>query len=164
MQIKPHSITCLATIMKSKHKVVALPMCHTYTNWIWKLEDGFRACFVWGGSGLGKSHWALSHFANPKFVRHMDDLKTFDPEENDGIVFDDMQYHEWSSSVWIFLTDWDLPCTINVKHGAVAIPAHTRKIFCSNPSFEDSYTGKYENYLAVLRRLQIIHVTDKLFA
>lgn len=101
-----------------------------------------------GKSGCGKTQWALSHFEKPLLVSHMDDLLQFS-EENDGIVFDDMDFRHIPRSTNIYLLDYDLPRSIHCRYKPAVIPAHTFKIFTANffPFINDD---------AINRRLQIV--------
>ena len=55
--------------------------------WVWH-EGSDTRLFVYGAAGVGKTTWARQQFANPLHVYGMSDLRWFDPELHDGIVFD----------------------------------------------------------------------------
>lgn len=113
---------------------------------------------------LGKTRWALDQFEFPLLVRHTEDLKLFKPGQHDGLVFDDFCLNSWSAQAVIHLLDWELPSTINVKHGSVTIPAQTRKIFTSNASFAETFPQcEPGTWAAISRRIRIIHVNGPTF-
>lgn len=84
-----------------------------------------------GKAGIGKTQWALCHFENPLFVSHMDDLKNLS-EDNDGIIFDDMDFKHMPRNTQIFLLDQDQDRSIHARYEAALIPANTKKIFTCN--------------------------------
>lgn len=114
-----------------------------------------KAIVIVGPTKLGKTHYALAHFENPLVISHIDDLAKFDNSEHDGIVFDDMSFAHFPRTAQIHLTDWDLPRSINIKHGTATIPANTRKIFTCN-----EYPFSYDD--AIERRVKRIDVIEHL--
>lgn len=75
-----------------------------------------------GGTGLGKTQYALAHFRRPLHVKDNEDWRRFGPG-HDGIVMDDMDFHAWSPLKFLKLLDMETPVTQNVKYGSVRIPA-----------------------------------------
>lgn len=90
---------------------------------------------IWGAPGIGKTQFALAHFTTPLLVSEINDLKGYDPQVHDGIVFDDMDFTDWDVGKQIHLTDWDLKRPIRILYGTVNIPRHTRKIFTTNKRY-----------------------------
>lgn len=90
-----------------------------------------KACLFVGPTLTGKTQFAMAHFKSPLFVRHIDQLKTFGPE-NDGIVFDDMSFKHWPAEAVIHLLDAECPSEINIRYATASIPAGTKKIFTHN--------------------------------
>jgi hypothetical protein len=132
------------------------PFKHNFPDTIWTFHGKItRAAFVWGPSNTGKTQWALGQFTNPLLVRHMDSLKDLTPE-NDGIVFDDMSFKHLPRSTIIFLLDWDEESHIHIRHTTARIPKHTRKVFTSNLTWEDTF-GDYSNDVAITRRFTERH-------
>lgn len=125
-----------------------------------------RSLFLSGGSGIGKTSYAISHFQRPLLVSHIDDLKRL-KEGADGIIFDDMCFKHWPRSSCIHLLDLEHPRTINVKYGTVTIPAKMRRIFTSNESFENTFNGTGNDgscqYAALYRRAKRYRVYGRLF-
>ena len=113
---------------------------------------------VVGNAGIGETQWAMSHF-NDKgclFVTHIDDLKAWDPDRYDGIVFDDMSFLQLPLQTQKYLCDWNDKRTIHCRYSNAQIPARTRKIFTCN-------WGEFPFDLgntAVMDRLYVIE-TDK---
>lgn len=128
-------------------------------------SQNLKVLYVFGTSGTGKTRWAISQFISPLLVSHMEDLKSFWPDMHDGLIFDDMDFTNLSGSQSIHLLDWDFPRTLNVKHGSVTIPAHTRRIFTSNLSFQEAFpnAGSIAQYEAILRRVSIVKIAAPLY-
>lgn len=85
-----------------------------------------------GPTGVGKTSWATRVAPKPcLLVSHIDDLKKL-RKDHKCILFDDMDFRHWPDRAQIHILDWHMPRTINVKHGAVEIPASMPKIFTGN--------------------------------
>lgn len=119
-----------------------------------------KCIVLWGGTGLGKTQWAMAHFKNPLVISHIDGLKKFD--EHDGIIFDDMNFGHWPREAIIHLTDWDVPREINCRYSPATIPQHTKKIFTTN-IHGGAIFGDYMGDEAIARRYELIEITCKLF-
>ena len=125
-----------------------------------------KSIIVHGTSGTGKTCYAMAHFKNPLVTSHIDDLKRFNAELHDGIIFDDMSFSHWPREACIHLLDYDFPRSINVKHSVVTIPAKTPKIFTHN--YEDPmaiFPAEHRADMALKRRVRhTIYVTGSLIA
>lgn len=131
-------------------------------SWTRPILENFKALFIHGGTNLGKTQWAIAHFKNALVVGHMDALKSFDPEIHDGIIFDDMSFNHLPREAVIQLLDWDLDRDIHCRHACALIPKHTRKIFTSNKTFNDTFP--YDEAGAIARRISHrLNVVDRLF-
>lgn len=97
-----------------------------------EFTDGKYSVIFQGEPGTGKTQFALSHFNHALCVTHMDDLRQFDPEVHDGIVFDDMDFNHLPRSTQIFLADADIARTIHCRYENAVIPPKTKKIFTTN--------------------------------
>jgi len=123
-----------------------------------------KPVLLWGGSGFGKTQFAISHFTNPLVCRHIDKLKTLNPD-HDGIVFDDMAFKHWPRESIIHLLDSEVESEINVRYGTVTIPSKTKKIFTHNTHnpFYIEEDMDVDQKAAIERRFQRVHVNNKLF-
>jgi len=111
-------------------------------------------CLVFiGPTQIGKTQFAKSHFNTPLMVRHKDDLKLFDADIHDGIVFDDMDFNHWPATAVIHLLDMEEDSSIDVKHGTAIIPAGTRRIFTCN-------TFPFPTHDAIARRIKVVKFDD----
>jgi len=90
--------------------------------------------YINGPTGLGKTQWARSLLPEATVISHRDQLR--DCDFSKGIIFDDFDVSHWPPTAVIHLLDWDEPRGLDVKHGHVVIPPHTRKIFTHNREFE----------------------------
>ena len=86
---------------------------------------------VIGDAGCGKTQYALSHFVKPLLVTHIDDLLNLQ-QDNDGIVFDDMDFTHWHRTHQIHILDYDNTRSIHCRYRTASIPKHTFKIFTGN--------------------------------
>lgn len=130
---------------------------HPFPDAIWTLNlpENIRALVLWGPTGTGKTQRALAYFERPLVVRHMDDLRAFQPSINDGIVFDDMSFGHMPRTSIIHLLDWEVPSSIHCRYSTAKIPAKTRKIFTSNERPEQMFG---HDDPAIARRFTSIHV------
>lgn len=132
------------------------------------LELDARESLVFiGAPALGKTHFALAHFARPLFVNHIDKIKMFNASVHDGIVFDDVSFCMWPPQALIGLFDREMPRDIQIRYKIVTIPAHTKKIFCANSL--DAFQPKdisqvpQDTLDALSSRQKVVVFTDKLF-
>jgi len=128
-----------------------------------RLTDDWRCLYINGGTGLGKTAWARALLPEATVVRHSDQLRTVDFSK--GVIFDDFDIGHWPPTAAIHLLDWDEPSGINVKHAHVVIPAHTRKIFTHNGSFERwvSKDATDEQVEAMRRRIHVVNIYVRLY-
>ena len=96
------------------------------------ITDWSTSHILWGKSGIGKTQFALAHFEHPLLVSHIDDLRNFDKEVNDGIIFDDMDFLQRPRSGQIHLVDQDHDRAIHLRYANFTIPKNTKKIFTTN--------------------------------
>lgn len=127
------------------------------------IAENWHCLFINGGTGLGKTAWARALLPEATVVRHSDQLRTVDFSK--GVIFDDFDIGHWPPTAAIHLLDWDEPSGINVKHAHVVIPAHTRKIFTHNGSFERwvSKEATDEQIQAMRRRVDVVNIHARLF-
>lgn len=109
--------------------------------------DRFRTIILHGESGCGKTMWALAQFESALLVTHIDQLRSFDPNLHDGIVFDDMSFLHCPMEFGIHLLDWDLPRQIHCRYAAATIPANTRKIFTTNVPDGNIFPNFYQKQI-----------------
>lgn len=121
----------------------------------WEEPDEVKSLILWGSAGIGKTEFAKALLPRCLFVSHMDDLRSFDPSDYDGIVFDDMNFSHLPRSGQIHLLDWDNPRSIHVRYGVASIPRHTRKIFTTNVAGGAIFDLSDS---AISRRCDIIHL------
>lgn len=122
-------------------------------------HDSMKSWILQGDPGTGKTQYALSHFACPLLVSHMDDLREFAPDTHDGIVFDDMDFKHLPRSTQIFLADCALDRTLHCRYQNAMIPRGTKKIFTTN---EENTCFDISDG-AIKRRVNILRVRAKLF-
>lgn len=122
---------------------------------------------IHGGTGLGKTKWAVAQFKNPCVVKPFNSigcvemlLKKFDPLVHDGIVLDEADFKFMSVDTLKGFTDPDEDCTLTVRFKAAEIPP-IPKIAVSNPEPVALYPK--DNSGAIARRVTTFHVTEKTY-
>lgn len=123
---------------------------------IW--EEG-KALILWGPTNTGKTSYACALLPKALFVRHKDDLRNYDTNKYNGIIFDDMTFAHWPEGSQIHLVDWEKPSSIDCRYTCAKIPAFTRKIFTYNLSPENVLKV---NNPAIARRVQTFYVEKSL--
>lgn len=97
------------------------------------ITDWSRTHVLVGPAGIGKTHFAKSHFPGGfLFISQIEGLKEFDPAVHTGIVFDDMSFAHMPREAQIHLVDQDDRRDIYARYTNVSIPANTKKIICVN--------------------------------
>lgn len=126
--------------------------------------DGWRALYINGPTGCGKTAWARALLPEAAVVRHRDQLR--DVDFSKGVIFDDFDVSHWPPTAVIHLLDWEEASGIDVKHGHVVIPENTRKIFTHNGEFDRwvSKDATSEQVEACRRRVHVVNVHTKLFS
>jgi len=127
------------------------------------IPEDWKCLFINGETGLGKTQWARSLLPFATVVSHRDQLR--DCDFSKGVIFDDFEVSHWPPTAVIHLLDWDEPRGLDVKHGHVIIPAHTRKIFTYNGALYRwlSKDATFEQQAACERRVHEVNITRKLF-
>jgi len=136
------------------------PFTHLYPESHWTLTVNWSRClYLWGGTGTGKTQWAVHQFTNPLLVCQRDCLKDFRADKHDGIVFDDMDFSNWDRTELIHLCDWDNERRIKCRYRDAVIPAQTKKIFTSNIPFDATFF--LDRTIGAIRRRfdKIVHVS-----
>lgn len=143
------------------------PFIHKYQITQFNREPLFfttsKSFVVYGDSNTGKTSFVLAHFKNPLVVTHIDSLKKLSPD-NDAIVFDDMSFQHWAPESVIHLVDVEIDRDIHVRYGTAHVPAGTLKVFTHNRKnifYKDDIST--EQKIAIDRRVEYFHVTDKLY-
>lgn len=99
----------------------------------WPREMDWKySIILWGASGIGKTSFARAILPKALIISHLDQLKHYDPERYDGIIFDDMSFTHIPREAQIHLVDIDLQRAIHIRYGIGIIPANTKKIFTTN--------------------------------
>lgn len=101
-------------------------------RWDFKIPNNMGSWLVYGGSGLGKTTYFMSHFPKALMISHLDDLKKFKSGNYNCIVFDDMSFLHLHDRAQLYLVDQDFDRSIHVRYGTVTIPKYTLKIFLHN--------------------------------
>jgi len=123
-----------------------------------------KSLHFYGDAVMGKTNFALAHFANPLLVRHMDTLKKINPDI-DGLVFDEMTYYHLPHGAVKTLLDVEHTTDIHARNVCATIPAGMNRIFCSNEQnpFYKEYDILDVNKNAIESRLVHHHFIEKCY-
>lgn len=162
--IRPRSVNDVKLIREDKKRRTGTGTTYPESSWTRPITSpGWKVLIITGGTGLGKTQWAIAHFTRALVVSHPDDLKHFDSRLHDGIIFDDMGFKHLHREFIIHLCDWDLDRSIHCRHYCAYIPRHTRKIFTTNLPFEQLFPEDPSG--AIMRRITaIIEIDEVLFS
>lgn len=110
-----------------------------------------RSLVLEGPSGVNKSQFAKALFGHGRVlvVSQLDQLKSYDADLHDGIIFDDMRFY--GRDLGIALTDVDENRYIKCRYEDALIPAGTRKVFTYND-------WPFEEHAAIRRRCLHVRV------
>ena len=118
-----------------------------------------------GDSEVGKTEFAVAHFDSPLIVRRRDDLKR-GSAGTDGIIFDDVNFSDWSPEDVICLLQVDKPRSLPARYSDAFIEADTPMIFTTNKKAKKIFP-RGENSAqrrAIKRRYEEVRVTKPLQA
>lgn len=123
-----------------------------------------KAVVLLGPTKMGKTEFALAHFAAPLLVRHIDSLRDLQPGEHDGIVFDDMKFSHFPVGARIAILDIAHTSEIHCRYSNGIIPSKFRRIFTTNnPDIFFNPSDTTDEREAINRRVEFIHVDTPLF-
>lgn len=154
------------TLMRQAAKRTC-PPAHSLTEFKPNIQasipEELKSLYIWGPSGIGKTQLARAILPEANVISHTDQLRGCDFSK--GVIFDDFGVSHWPVTAVIHLCDWEVERGINVKHGHVLIPAHTRKIFTYNNCIEYwmPSNASPEQQIAVKRRLYELELKIKCF-
>ena len=109
--------TCsdLVAIRNDKTRQPDCPKKWEGGEWQLDLVVDNSTMFIWGPSGVGKTQWAIHCCTNPLLVSEFDQLKSFDSERHDAIIFDDTNFSKLDRNQCIHIFDHDLPREIKCR-------------------------------------------------
>lgn len=120
------------------------------------VTDWDRSLVILGPRGTGKTQYAKALIPAALMASHTDDLKVYDKDLYDGIIFDDMDFKNWPRTSQIHLVDIDEDRSIHCRFTCAFIPAGTKKIFTCNefPFVDDP---------AIQRRVRLLEISGKIY-
>jgi len=100
--------------------------------------DRKKALVLLGPSQCGKTSWACAQFNNPVLVGELNELRNFNWDGVDGIVFDEADFSNFKRKTQIYMLDMVYTRSIKVNDFMITIPKGMPRIFCNNqPCFKD---------------------------
>lgn len=111
-----------------------------------------KCSVVIGPTGVGKTTWAKRYCIKPTlWVRHIDELRRFNGEFHNSIIFDDMTFSHQPVTAQIHLVDQDDDSAIHCRYKVAKIPKDTQKIFTCN-------VRPFSENAAIDRRIHVINL------
>ena len=116
-----------------------------------------------GDTNCCKTEFALAHFESPLVVRRRDDLKRF-RGATDGIVFDDVDFRDWTPEDTIGLLSMDKPRSLPARFHDAFIEADIPMIFITNKKPKKMFVRaeSSKQRAAIKRRYESVEVTSSL--
>lgn len=122
------------------------------TNMIWEQD---KALLLVGKSGIGKTTWAKRTIKKPcLMVSHLDDLRKFNPDFHNAILFDDVSIKHLPDTAQIHMVDYHNPRSIHCRYATARIPSGIQKIFTCNT------VPVNWDMEAIQRRCQLVFCTE----
>lgn len=97
-----------------------------------KDHDWSKTQIFLGPTNCGKTTYAKQLLPKALFVTHMDDLVKYNPDNYDGIIYDEASFIHLPRESQIHLCDQAEDRSLHVRYMCARIPKHTKKIFTSN--------------------------------
>lgn len=98
-----------------------------------------KSLWIKGTTGIGKTTWAKKNAKKPSlFIRHMDQLRYFQPGFHQSLIFDDMSFLHLPREAQIHILDQDDVSALHLRNVIATIPPGTQKIFLSNIDIFDT--------------------------
>lgn len=116
-------------------KTILMPSYETteFTERRYNFEhDWTKTQIFLGPTNCGKTTYAKQLLPRALFCTHMDDLAKYDPENYDGIIYDEASFVHLPREGQIHLCDQGEDRSLHVRYMCARIPKHTKKIFTSN--------------------------------
>lgn len=121
---------------------------------------------LFGPPNTGKTQFALAHFRNPLYVRHVDHLAYFDDKRHDGIVIDELSFTHWPISSVINLLNKKDMAMVHIRYQVAYLPAGVAIIFCSNEEnifYDPSKSPSGFAVESIIAKCPSTYVIDPLF-
>ena len=122
-----------------------------------------KATALIGETGLGKTQfvlsWAKENNLTIAVIRHWDQLKSYDLDRVDVLLFDDLACAHWDVNYQKMLLDHELESVVHCRYTHVNIPAGMKKVFTANPEKPPLSVGD----AAIDRRIKVVKIRAKLY-
>lgn len=120
-----------------------------------------------GPSGIGKTQFLksfcdLHNFTPFKIIRHSDQLKRIDPEQYKALIFDDMNFQDFTREAQIHILDMEEEAVVHCRHREVTLPPRQPRFFTCNPESWPPFPDIDDP--AISRRVKVIHLEVKMYA
>ena len=162
--VRPRSVSDIKAIRAEQKPTKAFKHIYPAATFTLRAPPAWQVLHIHGGTGLGKTKWAVAQFRNPCVIKPFDSVgclegleKAFDPERHDGLVLDEANLRFLSRQQVIALFDPDEDCTLDVRFKSFTLPAGIKKIIVSNEAPNELYPP--DPHGAIARRFVVLHIT-----
>lgn len=133
IQMIKHHRGIIALHQKISPQIHQVPI-HPIESFSWSptLIAPAKTTILWGAAGIGKTSFVLAVLPKILIVSHLDDLATYNQQEHEGILFDDVSILHLPRTAQIHIVDQMLPRSIHIRYSLARIPANTTKVFTTN--------------------------------
>lgn len=90
-----------------------------------------KTIILHGGSAYGKTSFAMAHFEHPAIIKSKLDYPKIN-DDTDGIIFDDMNLSNWSTSAVKNITDLSVDSFQDIKYSSILLKKNLPRFICIN--------------------------------
>ena len=167
-QVRPRSVSDVKTLRAEQKPTKRFQHKYSKDSFTLSAPAPWHVLHIYGGTGLGKTKWALAQFENPCLIKPFDSVgclegleKNFDPQQHDGLVLDEANLSFLSRQQVIALFDPDEDCTLDVRFKSFTLPAGVKKIIVSNEAPGKLYPP--DPHGAIARRFVSLKITQSTY-
>ena len=145
--VRPRSVTDIKALRDAESNAPK-KFQHKYEPSTFKLtlQTDWHALHLWGGTGLGKTKFAVAQFTSPLVIKPFNSIgcveaimRKFDPAIHNGLILDEADLRFMTREQAICFLDPDEDCEMDVRFKSFTIPAGLKMILVSNPPPDGLY-------------------------
>jgi len=160
-------------IKPTKYQMADFKLTDSMIEVIDKAKTNDRMLYLLGASGTGKTQLLLTliknkYGLNPAVISNLDGMRTFDEKIHTAILYNDFNWGELKNhkeevqrEKLIHLIDFEVSCTMAIKHGSLNIPEGIPRFAAANHLLE-KYIGEMANLPEISRRICYLDIGDSM--
>ena len=162
--VRPRSVTDIKALRDAEaHATKKFQHKYEPSSFKLQLPANWHALHLWGGTGLGKTKFAVAQFSSPLVIKPFNSIgcveaimRKFDPNIHNGLVLDEADLRFMNREQAICFLDPDEDCEMDVRFKSFTIPSDLKMILISNPPPGGLYPPDPAG--AIARRLTTLQV------